>query len=378
MDPLSNIFPELHDMVFQHYTVWNFKQFSLLSPNWNAVLGKSLTMMKKVKLVLGRYSHKLPDDAVINSTARRFRNISLRCSEMDFQCPDQIVKYIKISALTLFSLEITDLKNWGEGNRKLLDQVDLSRLKVLSLHAVTRKVTERLLGRCDSLIELDLSLLWDHDISQDSIGFWLALRSFLVRNQNLETLKLTQSFYMSFFKKDISEIANFRLKNLEIINNNYALAIPEDIERNFLKFLEKQSLSLKRIKFTDCEPNVIEHIFLRMPALESLAIREVFRTEQIQRNENIIELNAPDFERLEDFEKIIRAVPKLKILFAFEITRERLEIIKRNLKELRSLRFEYSSIALDDQIWATLWPHATLIRSRVINLKTYYRWSVNI
>lgn len=202
MDPLSNIFPELHDMVFQHFTIWNFKQFSLVSPNWNAVLGKSLTMMKKVKLVLGRYSHKLPDDAVISSTARRFRNITLRCSEMDFQCPDQIVKYIKISASTLFSLKITDLKNWGEGDRKSLDQIDLSRLKVLSLHTVTRKVTERLLARCDSLIELDLSLLSDHDMSQDSIGFWLALRSFLVRNHSLETVKLTQSFYMSFFKKD--------------------------------------------------------------------------------------------------------------------------------------------------------------------------------
>lgn len=384
MDPLSCIFPELHDMVFQHCNGKEFRELTLVSPSWNAVLEKSMSMMKKVQLALGWYENEYPDDEVISNITRRFRNMEIFCGNYS-TCPDRIVKYIEAQAPTLLSLTIIKVKDLSEEKKNFFDEVDLWRLEELKLFSVTTELAKRLLSRCDSLIALELIFVWSVEMVKlkygDSIMVIPGLQSFLERNRKLETLKLSQSYYDVFFEQDISDIAKFTLKYLKIMNIEYPSLKPEETERNFLKFLEKQSQSLERISISDCSPNVLKLIFDRMPALRSLRIDTKFTTEHLQLkvNERIIDLTIAFslFARLEDLEKITRALPKVKKLSIDCLMKEAiLEIIARNLPELQILRFAYNGwIKANDPIWTSLWPHAIPILS-IHSPKSKYWWSV--
>lgn len=175
-----------------------------------------------------------------------------------------------------------------------------------------------------------------------------------------------------------SEIVSFKLKHLTIGNSHYTKN-PYYIERNLFKFISIQSRSLERFVITTCPPNVVEHI-IKMPALKYLKIREIFTTGDIRLNlnENIVELNVPQLNRIDDLEKILRVVPNLTNLSTCILTRQKIRIIAENLRALRTLRFNHgSNIALDDPIWSSLWPQAIPIRRGPGDGKyIYYVWSV--
>lgn len=81
MDPLVYILRELHDMLFQQFDIEDFKKATEVSPNWNENLGKSLAMMKKVKLIfedrLKIEGQSTKIEKMLDNSKRCYRNVSI-------------------------------------------------------------------------------------------------------------------------------------------------------------------------------------------------------------------------------------------------------------------------------------------------------------
>lgn len=215
----------------------------------------------------------------------------------------------------------------GAENEKFFDEIDLSKLKSLKLDFGTAEVTSKLLCRCHSLTKL---FICGNPLTIESIP---SLRSFLVRNQSLESLDLCHQYHNAFFRQDISDFANFQLKHLKIWNMENSSDNSDNVDRSFIKFLVKQSLSLERLDMTACTPNVVEYIFNNMPGIKYLRLLDEFKTEDLQLNvnENITELSIPSIETEEDIEKIIAVVPNVTKIHIKYLTRRNIEIIGRHL-----------------------------------------------
>lgn len=357
MDPLVCVPAKLHDWIFQHLRGKDFKKITRVSPSWNEILGKSRAIMKKVKLSIGK--HKIDCEnmdrlkTMISSNSRRFQNVSIRFSFdiLFHKFTTILLDYVvTLGSNRLLKLELHSLHELTAEDLRCLDEIVLSRLEVLKLEFVSEEVTSKLLGHCQSLIELDLTLT--------SKGEFLIpipiLKSFVERNQSLKSMKLAVDCY-KIFHFDISNTVSFKLKHLTIDNGKMPLPEPEDIEYNVLNFLAQQSSTLESLDIHECSAEVIEHIFNKMPVLKKLSIHNSFRKNRpLKVNETIVDLSIPKG----DLGKVVRAVPKLRKLFVDFLTFESLEIIARELPELQTLLFVNTTFK--EHLQADLWPEGIL------------------
>lgn len=367
MDPLINVLPELHDFIFLHFNTRHFKELTSVSPNWNKTIGKSRVMMKKVKLALSYMFDAFKDLKKITSTNRRYQNLELTgrtshfggswATGLQLRFCYKIWKCVASLSTTLLELEMRYFYYPPPENDKILEAIDLSLLKVLKLEDVTVALTRKLLNRCVCLTKLRLKcLVPDGTLSRPQEP--ISLRPFFEQNEKLEYLETNAiEDFNAFFKEDISEIARFRLKVLKLIETTMVVA--EVNEQNLVKFLATQSQSLETLQISFGGSAVIEHIFNEMPALKSCIFwnfPEVRRPLQLNRNEKIVNLKIQHFNIFED---ITRAVPNLKKLCTPQLTKEKVEVIARNLPGLEALQFYSCSIMEDGQpVWTALWPHA--------------------
>lgn len=359
MDPLIKILPELHEMVIQHFNAADFKNITKVSPSWNEKLSDTKIMMEKVKFSIDPVIIYRLLEAVIGSafkcTIRRYQNMRIQfCMS---RCPfsQKVLKYLLDSGEALRGLEIEYLVELSAENAEFFCELDLSKLKFLNLNFVTDELTDKVLGRCSSLISLYLcgmiTTVWN-------ITSVPTLRSFLERNNNLKILELCSEYYEVFFIEDISEIATFQLESLKIKNSLRSQADPENIDRNLIKFLERQSQSLESLSITFCSESVVKHIFNKMAALKYLTIQNNnFRSEDLwlNLNENITELSIPNLLAV-DIAKIIPNVPNLVKLHINALSERNIEIIGRHLSALRELIYNKQEVDVDGPMWASLWP----------------------
>lgn len=389
MDPLVFILPELHDWIFQHWNANDFEKTTEVTRTWSETLGKSLKMMQNVKLSLNittiPHHYRLNAlklsfrnspfrevsfeiENIIDNSTRRYRKVSVNFTLTKF-FKYKLFKYLATLGPKLLELELACLGLLSEEDENILSEIDLSKLEKLSLRTVTAEVMNNLLDRCNSLTTLELKSI-HVKYNRPSIA---KARSFLKRNESLEHLELaSKDIYEAFFGKDISQIINFKLKSLKLGDWFCNFQMPQAVERNVLKFLEKQAQSLEHLHLTKFNSNVlIEHFFNRLPALTSLAIFSRFDTADLKlnQNENIVELEIPEFERTADFEKIIRAVPKLQRLFTLDLTPEKLHMIARSLSELRKIQYRYSMVEESDSVW-----NLFCLRANSITFEERRRW----
>lgn len=73
MDPLTNVYPELHEFVIQHFNAADFREATEVSPNWKKTIEKSRGMMKKVKLEL----RSITDMGRFKGTTRCYENVAI-------------------------------------------------------------------------------------------------------------------------------------------------------------------------------------------------------------------------------------------------------------------------------------------------------------
>lgn len=377
MDPFVHIFPDVYGFIVQHFTVEDFQEVTTVSPNWNEIIGNSTQMLKKVRLA---FKHRDEIEKMIHNITRRYRNVSMKFeygkkSSKLAPC----LKYVESVGPKLQKLSITCASevDLSVADKQLLDIIDLSRLKVLSLVFVTEGISNKLLSRCNSLEKLKLSCLEYNGPHRNTQLLVPCIEPFLGRNQDLLDLELSgYEFFKAFFEKDISQVVRFNLKSLKIFNALDLSLLPEDVEHNFVKFLEKQSHSLESLKINACRNYVIEHVFNKMPALKSLRLELEFsvRDMKLKLNENIIDLSIREINILDDFEKLIRSVPRLTKLLTFELTAAKIEVISRDLPDLQALLFRESEIKADGPVWKVLWPYA--IPSFIEVPDVFYAWLI--
>lgn len=200
MDPLLQIFPELHDMVFHHFNANDFKNITLVSPFWNETIMKSQTMMKKVKLVIGGSQNDVfisvnemeEIERTISFSRRRYQNVKVNglvwSYNVDLNDAPEILKHLMILSSTLMELEIIDFNKFSVKSEKIFYNIDLHRLKVLKLFMVHSTFINILMGGCRSLESLEI--VGDTPEGSVPVEAFSCLKLFLKQNQNLKKIKL--------------------------------------------------------------------------------------------------------------------------------------------------------------------------------------------
>lgn len=368
MDPLICIVPEIHDYVFLHFSVEDFREVTKVSPNWNETIGESRVMMKEVKLSLIDLYQLIVFEQLCSS--RRYRSLLLKLGLIRQHCgyniPYKTLECFVSMSSKVDELEIKCFYELSSANEKLFDRIQLSGIKVLKLYCVTEKLVDKLLSKCNSLTELKLNRIVERSFLpipnlKPSIPNWPA---FLERNQSLEVLEFgTNELYNALFENDLSEVARCKLKILRVYNSLIfdVPTTPEQIERNFLKFLVKQSPSLECFHVDLCSSKILVQAFNRMPALTSLSIEKYFGEEtfSLGLNEKIVDLRILYIDCLESFERICRSVPNLSKFMTLLLTADNLKIIASFLPHLQKLLFSDCEVTDGQPIFRSLWPHAT-------------------
>lgn len=215
----------------------------------------------------------------------------------------------------------------------VLNEIDLTKVKVLKIHFVTDKVVDNMLSRCNSLETLKIGIMIREGLNnrQPSLP---SLKAFWKRNQKLKNLKLGSDFNELFFNEDTSDVVRFQLTHLYFTDERRLML--EHIDRNFIKFLATQSHCLEWICFDDV--NVIENIVRKISGKIFFKTSPDLRTrdQQLEVNEN---LNFPHNRTAEDFKDIIGFLPRLERFHIKELAPESMAVISNKFPALKKLLF---------------------------------------
>lgn len=309
--------------------------------------------MKKVKITLGRKSDSSFEfKNVTEIPSRHYQTVHLGYDVPNCTFSNKIVTYFVTLAPKVRKLTVDHFCELSAENGRLLDEIDLSQLKVLELELVCKEMASKLLSGCNSLHTLYLFEMSPE--SEASIPF---LRSALERNNGLLNLKLGREYCNAAFIEDFSANVRFQLKSLAITKT--ADLTSAVVEQNFLKFLETQSQSLELLDLFHLSAKGIEFVFNSMPALKSLNLWSFTRLEdmQLNPNQNIEALRIPIHQATEYCAQLLRCSPNVKRVMLYIVTHNELEIINRHCRALESLVCHDSySVKADDPIWASIRP----------------------
>lgn len=355
MDPFESFSPDVHYLVFQHFDFKDILEISTVSKLWNELTGSSSCCMKKVKLSLkfwkksvGTKQEQTEEKVkIIQSTTRCYRNISIDC-RFDKYLSLELWKLLKLSELSLTELKIKSIK------LDSLTSLTLPNLEVLKLTYVPKSVRNVLLTSSGSLTKLKIKMespfKWSEAPRPDQESL-ACIRDCLQRNCMLKDLELHGSTqYNSFFDEDFSEVVRFQLTSLKVKTSMRLALVSEQNEKNFIQFLATQSTCLKKVFIDVCRPNVIEHVFIKMPCLTSIHLDVMIMNSHAMRdlklglNERIRDLKIPYVNQHADIEEFLAVVPNLELLFVSHLSHETMEFIARNLLSLKSLKFRYDEI----------------------------------
>jgi hypothetical protein len=134
MDPIEKLVPELHQLVFQHFSGSDFIKCSTVSTKWNEVLTSSDQMMSKVNLLL----NDKPETNFDRKVYRIFRH-SKRCyknSRVEFSWNQRNLWYTKKKILKHIAESLEDLVVRGPWEQKLNIPRDIVFPKLKSLKLV--------------------------------------------------------------------------------------------------------------------------------------------------------------------------------------------------------------------------------------------------
>lgn len=356
MNPLEKLSSDIHYLVFQHFNAKDVLEVSKISQEWNETVGQSAVCMHKIKFSLKNSAGTKQEQTdekvkVIQATGRFYQNVSIDC-RFDRNLSLEFWKLLKFLELSVTELKIKSIK------MELLTPLALPKLQVLKLTYVPTNIRNILLSSCDNLTKLKLKmespLKWSESSRPDQESI-TCIRACMERNQMLQELELHGSIqYNSFFDEDFSDIVRFKLKSLKVKTGMRLALISEKNELKFINFLTTQANNLQTFFIDVCRPNVIQHVFNRMPILSSIHIDVMIMNSykikelKLSLNERIIDLKIPYVNHHYDIKEFLVVVPNLASLFVAHLSHETMEFIARNLLSLRTLKFRYDEIECED------------------------------
>lgn len=352
MDPFLRINSDLHELFLQHLEVIEILEYSTVSKRWHREIGDSKKCMSKLKLSMKFWKSTAKHEQVqekvrtMENITRRYQHISVDC-RFDRSVSSSFWKLLDYLAANLISLKVKSIK---------LDNptsLSLPKLEELKLVYVPIDVRNILMVSSESFTKLKLKLVsplnWNKTSKSDKQSL-SCISKCLASNERLKEIELFGAVqYGIFFDEDLSKIIRFSLISLKIKNDMRLALIPENTEKNLIKFLSTQSSSLQAIYIDVCRPKVIQFIFNNLRNLKTIQIETVMsdfnvRDLNLQLNESVTDLRIPYISKTQDIREMLEMTPNVNHLFLAHISYEITEWIAWNLKKLRILKYRYDEI----------------------------------
>jgi hypothetical protein len=359
MDPFINLHKDVHELVLQHFTVDEILDSTLVSTNWNKLIGNSSTCMSKIWLNVGdRFAEPSREEIkIFRNSERIYENFKIselenglqillfpkrkwKRAQIDIQSFINFREYINLLFIvndSIMELDVFDMDI--EATDVNYDSLSFPRLKRLRLSDISSLALKPFVMSCCELRKLVVGDILDHEMANEGV------RNILASNDNLNALSLSSTIFNDIFRSEL--LCKFQLQNLFI---DFSIESSTEIYTNFEKFLNTQKLSW--IVLADLSDHVtFSKIFNDLISIKRLSV-EYFDADSIKfdatelllrPNYNITQM---DFEcenlTFEWIRPILNKLNAIEIIYFFHLSREVLEFIVHNLKTVRAI--EYCSL----------------------------------
>jgi hypothetical protein len=358
MDPLKHLF-DVHDLIFQHLTVDEILEVSLVSRNYYKTIGKSNAAMKQVWLNIGdRFNEpKREDLKAFRASDRNYQNFKMSEIENGLQIllfPKRqwkrgqidiqsflnfrdFVNLLEIFHETIEELEIFDMDIEFVEHQQELKFDELKKLRVAFVTALAMKPFMKPLGKLEKLTLEDV-----HDFEMKNQRKSVeTITKFLELQTQLTHLSLSGEAFVKTFEDRAKFDFELIYLRAEFSGESKKLL------QNFQTFLESQKKLqwLTLCEWTDVE--VVQTIF-RTSSISRLSF-DYFDSDSkkidsnslnLSINQNIVTL---DFEvenlDLNWVKPFLLASPKVGILYFFHVNQEVFDFVLKHCKNLRRLKY---------------------------------------
>ena len=364
MDPFEEIHEDAHKMIFQHLTVEEFLEFSLVSKSWYKVIGTSSKAMNKIWLNVGdRFNEpKKKDLRAFRASERHYQNFKMSEIENGLQIllfPKREWKRAKIdiqsfinfrdyvNLLKIFCKSIVDLEIYDMDIEEVncdTEVLDFCYLEKLRIGFVTSFGLKPFIGNHLKLEKLILEDISEQGMKEGESAQDLIVK-LLVLQPQLTHLSLSNDAFCKVFEN--YDRFDFQLKYLLIDYQENCETEEKKLMKNFEAFISTQN-NLRWITFCDWTfADVIVTVF-RHCKMERLSF-DYFDGDSKKLDISLLKLNQNfhlkqiDFDcELIDlcwFKPFLEAAPFITTLYFFHVSQELLIYLVYNLKHLKYLKY---------------------------------------
>lgn len=366
MDPFTETHEDIHSLILQHFTVDEILEITLVSKQWNDIIGNSVVCMKNIWINVGdRFAEPSKEEVkILRNSQRRYENFKIselenglqvllfpkrkwKRSQIDIQSFLNYREFINllfvvnesVICLEIFDMDIQDAEiKYDDLNFPFLETLRLGFVPPLALKPFT--------VCCPKLEKLIIEDIVGFD-SQKEIARKL-LMDILRLNTNLKFLSLSCMAFVEIFSE--FEVMNFKLQHLivDFSFENYQSSIITASLCNFELFLSNQK-SLSWIVICDCSDSIIlSNIINQITSLDRITIDyfDIDSTKvdskklQLEKNFNIKQM---DFDcenlSLHWLKPFLESLQSLKSIYLFHLTKGILEYILENKKTVKSIKY---------------------------------------
>jgi hypothetical protein len=361
MDPLK-LLCDVHDLIFQHLTVDEILEVSLVSRNYYKTIGKSNAAMKQIWLNIGdRFNEpKREDLKAFRASERSYQNFKMSEIENGLQIllfPKRqwkrgqidiqsflnfrdFMNLLEIFHETIEELEIFDMDiEFVEHQQEL----EFNKLKKLRVAFVTALAMKPFMKNLRKLEKLTLEDVQDFEMmnQRNSVE---TITKFLEVQPQLTHLSLSgEAFAKTFEEKSVFDFELIYLR----VEFSGGSEKSRKLLKNFQTFLESQK-KLQRLTFCDwTDVEVVQTIFktsfvsrISFDYFDSDSKKIDTNSLKLSENQNIVNL---DFEvenlELDWVKPFLLASPNITILYFFHVNQEVFDFVLRNCRNLKRLKY---------------------------------------
>lgn len=366
MDPLAKIPEELGDLIFQHLSVEEILEASLVSTSWYEIIGKSRTAMSKIWLNAGDRFFNPPknDFKLFINSPRNYENF--RISEMEngllfvvfpkrkwkraqfdiqsFLNYKEYVKLLEIVDTSICELQIFDMNIENVYSDENLRFKNLRKLRLGSLTLVGLKPFFKRIKKLTHLVIEDI-----FDLSQIANGNDLFI-GILSSNSQITDLSLNSKVLREILKTEEfpDPLKEFKNLNKFLIEFEEEKNLTQIFYKNLEIFLNIQE-NLTWIILCDCGENVIfMKILNNIKTLKRLSI-DYFDDTSFEINPENLKFNQNNSIKHLDFDldgltldflkPFLLACKQIEILYVFHLAPETLAFLTDEIKSLKLVKY---------------------------------------
>lgn len=350
MDPLDVIFPELHEIIFQHFSVRELKNLTLVSKSWHNKIVNSKSSDRFVFSVYERNQEDLNQTLkILMGSEREYKNVSINLNNFAFNdsfedCPHLTFKTVRysygilpksLSPLTCIEdcVKVIELTKMVCETEKINFDMKFEKLEKLTLYCNYGSVN-LIFKNCKNLKYLCFTQQNNSDSNE-------LIKVLLKNNELLESLRLNLKDGESV--KEVMKDCKFQLKNVVFRCDEGML---RGLRETLREIIVTQLNSIRELVINQwCGLDVLQAIFcikrLRFTSLNLNHGDEYIFDFNLQLNGSLTHINIDDV-KVDSLllQKVIKAVPNLRFYKTVLMHYDDMIEIEKNCKNLQELYAE--------------------------------------